>query len=705
MENTTQAAAPTYGLYQSLWEHRFYEIDLGILTEENIDAHFMWIINILRDGIEQPRVQKMLIRCHFVDGETVDLSVFEYMFNMIFWTLPVKIHDPLTSMYFNFWGNGITKKSIKNYIDNIFIRRYRTTIPFQKMNQIIDDAIYKMKYVNEFSMYLANTINFEDTLDLMKEFPDVNQAIHADFSDVPLEEVKNVGMEYTSRLIKRIKESDHCLRDTFISQEALNPKQFKEVFVNIGSKPNGQGGVFPYIINNSFINGGVKDPQSYLIESSVGRTAQILQKMNVGISGAFARLLDINNLDTYLHPDPNYSCMTKNFEKVLIKDAHWLQIYDTRYYRFKPDGIDYLLDAKRDTHLIGQELLFRSPMTCASFAHGEGICRKCYGDLYYIMHNVNPGKMAAELLSSKYTQMLLSAKHLLESMVIKMEWTEGFDQLFAINMNTITMIEDQDYTGYTLVIDPDLIPEVDDDEDDSSGYNEYVPNFSVIDPDGVETCYHTSDEDNIYITDDLNLILNSKKAKYVDGKIHVPMNNLKDLPVIFNMHIKNKELSRTLERSKHIINKSTVTNQFNRHSILSEFIQTNMDGNIHLNAVHMEVLLANQIRSADDILEKPDWTVPDAPYRILTLGSSLTNNPSIIITLEYQKVASTLISPISSRKRKPSSMDVFAMLQPQNYIGDTKGMISDEFRMRDETEEELVRQGIQFYDSNGNLIE
>ena len=54
--------------------------------------------------------------------------------------------------------------------------------------------------------------------------------------------------------------------------------------------------------------------EELVIESSVGRVAQILQKTNVGESGAFARQLELNNQDTTLHVDPNYVCDTVHFE-------------------------------------------------------------------------------------------------------------------------------------------------------------------------------------------------------------------------------------------------------------------------------------------------------------------------------------------------------------------------------------------------------
>ena len=103
--------------------------------------------------------------------------------------------------------------------------------------------------------------------------------------------------------------------------------------------------------------------------------------------------------------------------------------------------------------------------------------RKCYGDLYYTVRNINPGKIAAELLSSIYTQMLLSAKHLLESVIVKMEWTEGFEQLFSVNMNTIALIEDQDYTNYYMIINSEDITSADD--DDETEYNEYISSFTI----------------------------------------------------------------------------------------------------------------------------------------------------------------------------------------------------------------------------------
>ena len=678
-----------YGPYVPLIQNGYMEINTDDINPQNYMSYFNGLLNIMRDGIEDPEVQALKIGIHLSDGNFLRLTIPTFYFQLIFWTFPIYIGDHITVIHL-VDTRQITKKTIKSYF-NMIIKQHSKDVDFITLNNLIDETIYKFKYIDEFAMYLSNTVNFKDTLDLMKKYPEFNESIHADLTGVPIEDVKDVGMKYTQTQINYIKSNDHCLRDSFIAQEAISPKQFKEVSVNIGTKPDGHGGVFPYIINNSFMNGGVSNPESYVIDSSVGRTAQILQKMNVGTSGAFARLLETNNLDTFFNPDPNYSCDTKNFIKVFIKDSSWLSMYDRRYYRFDPDGIDYILDKDNDTHLIGQTLYFRSPITCASYARGEGLCRKCYGDLYYVNRDINPGKIAAELLSSIYTQMLLSAKHLLESSVIEMKWNNEFYDIFELNLNMISVQEDIELDGYYMILDSNKFSsdEEDDSEDSGIQYEEFTPSFDIKYPNGNIITFHTAEEDNIYLTEDLNRLLRSKKAKEnEDGTYIISLEQLRSIPVVFTVKIQNKELQRTLERSKHIIDREKDTSSFTKDEIVKEFISANTDGGINVSAIHLETILSNQMRDPDDILSMPDWTKKNAPYKILTLGSALNNSPSITVNLEYQRIGKTLISPLSTKKRKPSVFDLYFMEKPQDYVENNE-MVSNK---KDDTIDENSKQ-------------
>ena len=685
-----------YYPYKELCETGRQDIYTKDFNASNIARHFYSIINILRDGIETKEVQSMMVHIYFTNNVDVRLSIFDYTINLMFWQFCTATGEPIRDVHLVFFED-ITKRSIKEYIDNIYIDKYRKTVPFIVLNNTIDDVIGKFRELRPFQMYLANTLNLEDTLELMRKYPEFNDTIHFSTEGIPIEDIKEAGIEATNKQIKYIKNSNHHLRDSFRTGEAISPKQYKEVAVNIGSKPDGQGSVFPHPIKHSFMNGGLQTPEELVIESSVGRVAQILQKTNVGESGAFARQLELNNQDTTLHVDPNYVCDTVHFEEVIIDNDSMWNMYDMRYYRENPNGVDKLLDAKNKKdkeRLMHRKLYFRSPMTCASAARGHGICYKCYGDLAYVNREINIGQIAAEGLSSIYTQILLSAKHLLESLVVKMEWSKGFYDYLQITFNTIALREDKFYKGCKLIIDQDIctLEELDDID-----YNYYINSFIIKTPSGDEIKIKTNNDDNLYFDKDFYdfLINNYPDTSGAEETYYaeIDMMRLVDFPALFVVEIKNNELSATMDKIERLIDNKTVMSAYDRNTILREFISTNIQGNIKLNAVHFEVLLMNQMRDGEDDLEKPDWTNPNATYQMLTLSKALSNNQSIAIRLQSGKVDKILNNQQNRFICKPSVSDIYYMEQPQEYLSDE--FISDDNRPKSDIEKS-IRQPITF---------
>lgn len=652
-----------YGPYADGLRDGKITINVADINKNNYDSYYMGIVNILRDAIETDLVQKSFIEVVFNDKVKVELTFTDYLFTIIMWDLLIST-DIKIEPHHLFFEESITAKSIKKYIDKFFIEPNRKQFSNIVLNNVIDDMMYKFLIVDEFDMYLSNTINLEDTIDLMNERPHVYDILHEDFSNVPLEDVKNVGMGYTNELIEEIKNSDHCLADAFRAKEGVNIKQFKEFSINIGTKPDGQGSVYPAVINNSYINGGINDLLSSMIDSSTGRTAQILSKRNVSTSGHFARLLRSNNMDTWLHPDPNYKCNTKNLQRVFIKDANILNKLNNRYYKLSEDGLDHLLKVETDKHLIGQTILLYSPITCASKASGHGICYRCYGDLAHTNCDINVGVIAAENLSDPLTQRLLSAKHLLESLIKKIVWPEDFDNLFEMVGNIIRLVDDFNYKGYKLLIDPDNISLEEEFED--YVYNEYVNEFEVEYPDGTIKKFYTSENDNIYLGIDLNEMIRSK-GEPIDGKIVINLGDLRECD-IFVILVQNNELSKTLNEINAIINKNQVTKLYDRHSILQALLESVNEGGLNVDSIHLEVILSNQIRAIDNILEVPEWEYPDEPYEIVTLNRALTYNPSPIITLTHEKIGRALYNPLTFKKNKPSFLDLFFVEKPSEFI-------------------------------------
>jgi len=678
-----------YGPFEPIAYGNKLTIETSSITMQTWDTYYKSLLNLLKDGIQSEAIHNTLVNIKFADGNEVELSIFDLYINLIMWYMLIAVGTPICA-YHIFYDDEITQNSIKNYVDTYLIEDNRKKVSNVVLNNIIDDVLNKLHDIDLFAMYLSNTLCLEDTIDLMEASPEFRQCIECDISSVPLEDVKSTGMKYANRSIEIMKESkeligrDHCLADAFRAGQGINPKQYKEFSINIGTKPDGRGGVWPAAINHSFINGGVTTPLDYFIESSTGRTAQIIKLKNVGTSGQFARNLGLNNMDSKLNDNPNYDCRSNNLLRFEIRSKKALTMLNNRYYRMSPNGMDKLLNSKKDIHLLGKTIYLRSPATCASAAAGKGICYKCYGDLSYTLYDteqgfgINIGRIASEILSSALTQKLLSAKHLLETAITKVTWCPAFNDFFEIVDNIIKLAPEIDYKDYRIIIDPDSIElendedgDLIDDDDGSSGtYNEYITSFDVVRVSTGETFHIDNDKmEQLFITNELNAIIR-KKAEPIDGKISIGFNEVKET-YLFVMQIENNELTKTLNKLLGILNKKPVTSSYPTVSDLyQDLIDTTVEGGLNIAATHLEVILSNQIRDVEDIFAKPHWWDYNPPYNIITLNEALTNNPSVVVSMSYQKIKRMFYNPLTFKKKGASFMDLFFMERPQRTIYD-----------------------------------
>ncbi len=674
------------------------------ITVNNVDDHIIAICNILKDGIETQFVHDTKFIVSWGGDIWCELSFIDYWFSLFMWSMILKTGGEIRPKHI-FWSPELKRKNIKSFIDKFILTiDNKIKIGNYDLNNIIADGTWNYSHIEAFSYYLANTINNEDDIELMKVCPEYYDLLHTSLEGIPFADVKDEGQKLTDRTIEIIKESkkylgyEHGLTNSFRASEAINPRQYKESRINIGTK-SAYDKVYPVIINQSFSNGGVNRPIYYYIESSTARTAQVLSKINVGDSGDFARLLGLNNTDTILNLNKDYQCMSRHFIKYEIKSAKHLSMVKDRYYRFNVLGLEYKINDS-DTSLIGKTIYLRSPMTCASLAAGKGICKRCYGDLYYTNIDINIGKIAAEILSSILTQTLLSSKHLLETKIIKTKWNKEFTSFFDIDINCISLIEDiedtiPDIRRYTMIIDPDDVYLVNDEEDtiryddegnqineeDSISYNEYITHFFIKSPNGVITKFGSEQDEPLYISKELNTIIR-RRATNDDSKVNIPMNLLLDSQ-LFYIRINNNEISKTMNDIINVINKSEVTGSFDKDQALQAIVDLVIEGGLEIDSVHLEVILANQIVSDIDILKKPNWNDPAATYKLLTLNQALTNNPSVIISLLYKDLNKTLYNPLTFTKNAPSFFDLFFSEQPQVYMSDDILVNDEDIHIRD----------------------
>lgn len=701
-----------YYVYADLVKNGKFVINTNTITIDNWHDHYNGILNILRDGIETEYVKHLFITVNFNDQEVVELLIGDYYLNLLLWYPIIALRDDYIQPKHLFVSDRLRRKDIKGFIDNHFLIPRKLKVDNKVLNNVIADTIEHFIDINEFAMYLSNTLNLEDSIDLMSVNQEYYDLLHADLSNETLDNVKDKGLELVNKAESIIFKSEelvgheHCLRNALASGEGININQYKDHSINIGTKPDGQGSVHHEIINKSYITGGLDNLLSQYIDSASARVAQIISKKNVGDSGGFARILKLNNIGTYLYPDPNFDCGTNNYLKITITDYDIFKLLLNRYYKTSNDA-PLLKITKRDTHLIGKTILVRSPMFCDSHAHGHGICYKCYGDLAYTNYDISVGCIAAEILTEQYTQSKLGAKHLLEAKIKALLWNDNFENWFELDINNIILKNDLDldlFRDWKLRINLDNI--MADKESDfykydynsdnfdeiNLFYNEYLENFDIIDPEGNIYSINGSINDKIdeefhnikmYLTSGIrNLIRNNISIDDENNEVYIDLNDLENTS-LFKIKMENNDLNKLLDVFDDLINKKDVTKQYSADELIYKLLSTTIKSNIVADSIHLEVLISNQIRSINDKLMMPNWININEPYELLTLDEALSYNPSPMLSLTYRKLSRMLISPFNFNKFAPSVYDLFFIRKPKKMLNIDHEILDIPYEERD----------------------
>ena len=649
------------------------------------DYYLKCITNFMVDGIETPIWHGLgKVDVIFADNVRCTLTINDLLFNIIMWYVAVSVNEPITSRFL-FWDRSITNNNITNYINRNFLNDNEYKCNNKFLNNVIADCTGNYSIIDKVSKYLSDTVNLYDDVVLMSKSKEYYDALHLDISNSPLDKHKEIIDEATNIAIDNIKNSkkylgyDHSLASNFISGEALNKKQFSEVYISIGTKPDANGEVIPHIINNGFINGGLEDYRERYIESYASIEATIESHVSVSKSGDFARKLILLNSPSRLNRDPHRFCNTRNFEHITIDCENTLCRLDKRYYKLIPNGVTYRL-SKNDKSLIGKSIYLYSPMTCADYAAGRGVCYRCYGDLAYVNCDINIGTFAAELLSNMFTQRKLSTKHILATNISKIEWVPEFEEFFYVEIDRIMFDKAKYQSGFSIIINTDDIQndEIDEDSDEDdveedndffspnydTGY--YVSEFILKCPDGNTISIHSKSYNKLYFSKELYDYITYKNSDNEASTISVNMNDIEGS--LFSVMVENTSLNKALPDITNIIDKTNVTSSMDKDQILQEFISALNASNIKMNSVHAEILLSNQIRSSENIYEIPAWQYKDPGYTILSLRQALNNNPSVAISLSYQNIKKQFNSASTYDKNKPSIFDLNFEINPQPYM-------------------------------------
>ena len=425
-----------------------------------------------------------------------------------------------------------------------------------------------------------------------------------------------------------------------------------------GLKPDIEGNVNPVPIDSNFIYGGLNSITNFYIDGQAGCKPLILNKTVMGKSGYFSyKTMTLSSL--YDLSKTVEDCLSKRPIKFEIKTKKHLQKIDRRYY-IDDDGDLRVINADKDSHLIGKTILLRDPVTCCA---SDGICHVCYGDMYYINNDpyFHAGRFAATQINDPIQQKILSSKHMLktQSDLIGFENSSDFDRFFRVDTNKIIFNENssENFKNWRIVIESDDLFIIDEATGDNEDFNMYIEKFMLVNKKTNEKIeIREANKRDLYLFSNISSMLKKDGDQYILG-----LDKIDESEPIMKINIVNNELTTPL---KNIIKLLDRKEHFGCHTIdemINRICELTIESGLSVDTVHCSMLIKGLIRRKDNILLAPDFSDIDdlENYQILRVTEALIYNPSVTISLSYDNINNQIVNPVTYKKYCKSDYDKF----------------------------------------------
>lgn len=682
------------------------------------------LLQNMAEGFEVKEFREYPVMYKFYDNpeeEVKTLPFRTFIVNIIVWRPmicldPTNLRDELIltpSMLTN-----VGKDTIKAYFDRFYVIPYQSYIPSLPdlkleeinyfMNEFMCDATFQLSRISSiFNMFVGTSANIEMFIDLEKRVPEFKECM--DFVlDETLQpaEMEKLMDEQGKKMINAILDDKrpNMMKALVQPTSGLNRKQLRDMVCNVALKPDEDGRTMQHPINTNYLNkGGLYSPEYYYMNAISGRKAAIINNEYMGKSGHLLIMIAIATASAKLSRT-TMDCNTVNPIPIEIKTEKHLNKLNGRRYRYPGQKEYHILNSATDKHLIGQTLYFRSPVTCAC---RDGICRECYGSLYYTnVDNNDAGIYSATKVMNPVVQGILSAKHHQTTNSSMIEFREEFNQFFTISATDIILAEGiEDIMSYSLLIRRENIMTTDggdaeldfsttkrrrkkktyeyearsNDElgfdDDESGddgdslelkLDYYTTKFEVVknlynkDPNKREYIeFKDKDSKELFMhTDFITRMIPGKddKGEY----LAIEFESINPEEFIFLVDVENNELTKPMKTIQRVLNNKDHEGCSTYEELVNKMLDLLIASKLDATSVHAEMIIRQLVMSSQNVLKRPNFEriIMSQDYQLLTIMTALKKNPSITTSLATPYLKAQLIDLTETfEKGKPGLFD------------------------------------------------
>ena len=413
----------------------------------------------------------------------------------------------------------------------------------------------------------------------------------------------------------------------------VKPKQMEELYINFSQIPDGRD-IIPVIMNGNGFKAGYHEKPVFYAASIAAKVPDLMNERWMGDSGYFNRNMMMLTYGTI--SKTVYDCGSRNPIPMTVDDTVLNMMHGRFYMKNKNDGILHVL-SKSDRHLIGKRLWFRSPCTCNL---NEDCCHVCYGTIATRVGDLEGGFIyTTELMTSRVSQNILSAKHLLKTDAERIEFTNNWDKWLQMYSSNIYPTDEK---RFNIMIR----------EDYHDNITESLTFYMGKDMEEVTVSNYA----DIHIP---QIILDKMKKVEIDDVTYLQTTNFKVAesggalceitPV--NISVISKYMDIIKFFNSGIAKFDTIEDCVLR-------LMNMLHGLIPIFSVHGEIIIGHLLKNPENRMLRPNWLNPDEPYQIVTVKTALDNSESAMTAVAFEKTSDQLLRAVFDNRNEINRVGV-----------------------------------------------
>lgn len=413
----------------------------------------------------------------------------------------------------------------------------------------------------------------------------------------------------------------------------VKPKQMEELYINFSQIPDGRD-IIPVIMNGNGFKAGYHDKPVFYAASIAAKVPDLMNERWMGESGYFNRNMMMLTYGTI--SKTIYDCGSRNPIPITVDDTVLHMMQGRFYMKNKNDGILHVLN-KNDRDLIGQTLWFRSPCTCNL---NEDCCHVCYGTIATQVGDLEGGFIyTTELMTSRVSQNILSAKHLLKTDAERVEFSTNWDKWLQMYSSNVYPLDEK---RFNIMIRED-----------------YHNNLSES-----LTFYMGKDMEEVTVSNyaDIHIpsqVLDKMKRVEIDDVTYLQTTNFKvvesggALCEITPVNI--SVISKYMDIIK-FFNSGIAKYDNIADAVVS--LMNILHGLIPIFSVHGEIIIGHLIKDIDNRMMRPNWLNDNEPYQIVTVKTALDNSESAMTAVAFEKTSDQLLRSVFDARNEINRVGV-----------------------------------------------